>query len=62
MQLQTLGSKIDCAQCIFEEWPFYDLKSYGSKPLAAVIYSNRIFLAKFLEKLNKIKCTLNLLT
>ena len=36
MQAQTFGSKIDCPQCKFEEWPFYDLKSYGFKPLVAV--------------------------
>lgn len=36
MQVQTFGSKIDCDQYDFEEWPFYDLKCYGFKSLAAV--------------------------
>ena len=36
MQVQTVGSKMDCTQCKFEEWPFYDLKPYGFKPLVAV--------------------------
>lgn len=58
MQAQTFGSKIDCAQYKFEEWPFYDLKSYGFKPLAAITVTTFFWL----ENLYKIKCTINFLT